>query len=61
MCVCMCGHRETISHDGNVTTSLLKLLPQVADDQAYLSCRAENMRLANSWIEDGWKLNVLCM
>lgn len=54
-------NRESISHDGNVTTSLLKLNPQVSDDGSYLSCRAENLRLADSWLEDGWKLNVLCM
>ncbi|CAG2119205.1 unnamed protein product, partial [Medioppia subpectinata] len=36
--------RESISHDGNVTTSLLKLNPQVLDNGAYLSCRAENLR-----------------
>jgi hypothetical protein len=44
-----------------VTTSILKLIPSVDDHGAYLACRAENLRLANSSVEDGWKLNVLCM
>ncbi|CAG2105479.1 unnamed protein product [Medioppia subpectinata] len=50
--------RETFSDDGNVTTSVLELVPSAEDHGSYLNCRAENLRLANSTIEDQWVLNI---
>jgi hypothetical protein len=52
--------RESVSSDGNVTTSVLNLMPTVNDNDAYLICRAENIRLPNQFIENGWKLHVYC-
>ncbi|CAG2162840.1 unnamed protein product [Oppiella nova] len=45
---------------GNLTTSAITYTPTADDHGAYLSCRAENLRLANSTIEIGYKLNVFC-
>lgn len=54
------ANRESVSSDGNVTTSVLNLMPTVNDNDAYLICRAENIRLPNQFIENGWKLHVYC-
>lgn len=52
--------KETISVDGNVTTSTLSLTPSADDAGKYLSCRAENLLIPGSSIEDGFKLEVNC-
>lgn len=52
--------RETFGEEGNVTTSILEFTPSAEDHGSYLNCRAENLRLANSSIEDQWILNIFC-
>ena len=51
---------ESVSTDGNTTTSVLNLMPTVNDDNALLICRAQNVRLSHQYIEDGWELQVYC-
>ncbi|CAG2117710.1 unnamed protein product, partial [Medioppia subpectinata] len=55
--------QESVSSDGNTTTSVLNLMPTVADDGALLTCRAQNLRLQapHKYMEDGWELQVYCM
>ncbi|XP_054160981.1 nephrin-like [Oppia nitens] len=50
--------RETFSDEGNVTTSVLEFTPSAEDHGSYLNCRAENLRLANSSIQDQWLLSI---
>lgn len=52
--------KESVSEDGNVTTSILTLQPTAEDAGKYLSCRAENTLIPGSSIEDGFKLQVNC-
>jgi len=49
-----------VSPTGNVSTSVLKMIPDVNDHGKSLICRAENSRLGGSAIEDTWKLAVFC-
>ncbi|XP_045776317.1 nephrin-like [Maniola jurtina] len=44
--------------DTNTTTSILTFVPEAEDHDSNLVCRAENPRVANSAIEDTWRLNV---
>ena len=53
-------NRESFTDEGNVTTSVLELTPTHSDHGSALTCRAENLRLANSSIEDNWILNIFC-
>ncbi|XP_054154397.1 hemicentin-1-like [Oppia nitens] len=54
--------QETVSSDGNTTTSILNLMPTVSDDNALLICRAQNPRIQGlpnqGFIEEGWELQV---
>ncbi|XP_074599899.1 nephrin-like isoform X2 [Brevipalpus obovatus] len=50
--------REIIAENGNKTTSVLNLVPSPDDDGSYLICKAENIRLKNSVIEDRVQLSV---
>lgn len=43
-----------------MTTSVIRMTPNHDDNGAYLSCRSQNLKILNSSIEDGWKLNVIC-
>ncbi|XP_047994398.1 kin of IRRE-like protein 3 [Leguminivora glycinivorella] len=58
------GHRinnakETLSTDGNTTTSTVSLLPSKADAGARLACRASNPAMPQiSPLEDGWTLDI---
>ena len=43
-----------------MTASTLSLLVSAEDGGQYLTCRAENLQLVTSVLEDTWKLNVQC-
>ena len=49
-----------ITPDNNITTSILQYVASMADNQKYLTCRAENSLIPGSAREDGIKLNILC-
>ncbi|XP_041985883.1 nephrin-like [Aricia agestis] len=50
--------RETVSPDGNVTSSILTLVPSIDDAGRVLSCRAVQPTVPHSTREDGWKLEI---
>ncbi|XP_046401972.1 nephrin-like isoform X2 [Ischnura elegans] len=50
--------RERSSPDKNITTSTLTFVPTLRDSGKYLSCRAGVPLIADSAIEDGWRLNI---
>ncbi|XP_067138004.1 neural cell adhesion molecule 2-like isoform X2 [Centruroides vittatus] len=52
------SYKESVSDDGNITTSLLTFTPSVDDNGKSLSCRADHPSLPNSGIADRWLLNV---
>ena len=43
-----------------VSKSVLRFTPTIEDDGRYLTCRAENMALHNTVMEDQWDLQVHC-
>ncbi|XP_025991597.2 nephrin isoform X1 [Solenopsis invicta] len=50
--------KETISVDGNTTTSVLSFMATKADAGRHLSCQAENRIMGTAPIEDGWVLQI---
>lgn len=44
----------------DTTVSRVIFFARTEDNQNYISCTAENSLLANSKLEDGFKLNVYC-
>lgn len=48
------------SETGNQSLSVLTFTPTVDDDGKYLTCRAENPFIADSALEDKWRLVVHC-
>ncbi|CAL8139508.1 unnamed protein product [Orchesella dallaii] len=51
-------HRETVSSNANVTTSIIAFIPTLEDSGKILACRAENPKIPGSMIEDGWKMDI---
>ncbi|XP_068232063.1 nephrin-like [Palaemon carinicauda] len=49
---------DTTTHDGNVSTSVIRLQPNASDDGQLLACRAENRNIPTAVIEDSWILSV---
>ena len=43
-----------------VSKSVLRFTPSIEDDGRYLTCRAENLALHNTVMEDQWDLQVHC-
>ncbi|RWS15156.1 nephrin-like protein, partial [Dinothrombium tinctorium] len=52
--------QESISNDGNLTSSTLSFTPSREDNGKHISCRVENPAIENSAIEDEIQLNVHC-
>ncbi|XP_023288397.1 nephrin [Orussus abietinus] len=52
------NYTETVSPDGNSTTSTLVLKPTLLDHEKLITCRAENPKVRDGVEEDTWKLNV---
>ncbi|XP_047518757.1 uncharacterized protein LOC125058679 isoform X3 [Pieris napi] len=50
--------REKISPDGNVTSSILSIIPTVEDSGRIISCRSVQQNLKHSVREDGWKMEI---
>ncbi len=48
-----------MSYSG-VSKSVLRVTPTIEDDGRYLTCRAENLALHNTVMEDQWELQVHC-
>ncbi|RWS31715.1 hemicentin-1-like protein [Leptotrombidium deliense] len=61
-CFCITRHvsrkGETISENGNKTTSILTYLPEIEDNGVQIVCRAENIRLKESHLDDHIYLDV---
>ncbi|XP_043272103.1 synaptogenesis protein syg-2-like isoform X2 [Venturia canescens] len=55
------NYTETISEDGNMTTSMLTFNPTLKDNNKVITCRAENDKVHGGFEEDNWKLNVYFM
>ncbi|KAL1512669.1 hypothetical protein ABEB36_002226 [Hypothenemus hampei] len=53
------GGIVTTSDDGNVTTSVLKFVPESSDHGLILACKASNQRIRFSDIQRTWMLKVL--
>ncbi|RWS08313.1 hemicentin-2-like protein, partial [Dinothrombium tinctorium] len=54
----MSDAQESISNDGNLTSSTLSFTPSREDNGKYILCRVENPAIENSAIEDVIQLNV---
>ena len=44
----------------NSTNSIMKFTPNIEDTGKFLKCRAENLEMPASQIEDSWNLDVNC-
>ena len=51
---------ENTSPDGNVTVSTLSFIPTTLEAGNLLVCQAGNTRIADSTLEDAWKLEIHC-
>ncbi|XP_049785943.1 nephrin-like [Schistocerca cancellata] len=52
------GSKETLSADGNTTTSTLSFAASVDDADKRLACRAENSAVSSEALEDGARLQI---
>ncbi|XP_050679554.1 protein turtle homolog A-like [Leptidea sinapis] len=50
--------RDKVSPDGNITSSILTLMPSVEDSGRVISCRSVQQNLKHSVKEDGWQMEV---
>ena len=50
----------TTSPDENVTISTYRFVPSTMDGGSQLVCRAGNVRLPDSTLEDSWRLQIHC-
>ncbi|KAL6432586.1 hypothetical protein ACFW04_006862 [Cataglyphis niger] len=49
---------QVYSLENNQTLSILSFVPTIEDDGKYLTCRAENLAISDSALEDKWRLDV---
>ena len=52
--------QTTTSPDENVTISTYRFVPSTMDGGSQLVCRAGNVRLPDSTLEDSWRLQIHC-
>lgn len=52
--------RETVSGDGNSTSSRLVFRPTSEEHGKSLICKAHNPETPDSALEDTWELNIFC-
>ncbi|XP_020288748.1 synaptogenesis protein syg-1-like isoform X2 [Pseudomyrmex gracilis] len=52
------NHTDTVSQDGNSTSSNLTFQPTLQHHNKVITCRAENIKIKHGMEEDAWKLNV---
>ena len=59
-----CNHfyyfQVTVLHNSNTTNSILNFIPNIGDTGKFLKCRAENLEMSASQIEDSWNLDINC-
>ena len=60
ICVADVLFQVRLDHNSNSTNSILNFVPRVEDGGKFLKCRAENVEMAASQIEDSWNLEINC-
>uniref|UniRef100_T1J7W1 Nephrin n=1 Tax=Strigamia maritima TaxID=126957 RepID=T1J7W1_STRMM len=50
--------KDTLSADGNTTTSVVSFIPSSNDNGKFLTCRVENPRMSGAVMETAWQLDV---
>lgn len=48
----------SVLHNSNTTNSILNFIPNIEDTGKFLKCRAENLEMPASQIEDSWNLDI---
>jgi hypothetical protein len=49
-----------VSPDGNVSTTTVIFIPDDDDQDKFITCRAENLQVPSSSVEDQWRITVHC-
>ena len=52
--------QASLEHNLNSTNSILNFIPNIEDTGKFLKCRAENLEMTASQIEDSWNLDIDC-